>query len=61
MWGFHFEQETWEADHYEIDTKNKKYVSVNSISQIPNELQIHLKIGQSEISQPFKVGSAGLL
>ncbi|MCQ6279617.1 HAD family hydrolase [Bacillus sp. EB600] len=61
VWGFHYEQETWEADHYEIDTKNKKYVSVSSISQIPNELQIHVKIGQSEISQPFKVGSAGLL
>ncbi len=53
VWGFHFEQDTWEADNYDIDTKNEKYVSVSSLSQIPNELQRHFNIDQSEFALPL--------
>lgn len=53
VWGFHFEQNTWEADNYDIDTNNKKYVPVNSISQIPYELNRRLNIGRSEVALPL--------
>lgn len=53
VWGFHFAQDTWEADNYDIDTNNKKYVPVHSLSQIPYELHKHLNIGRPEIALPL--------
>jgi putative hydrolase of the HAD superfamily len=52
VWGFHFEQDTWEADQYDIDKKNEKYVSLHSLRQIPKELQKHLDRDLSEIALP---------
>lgn len=52
VWGFHYVQETWEADHFDIDTNNEKYVALNSLSEVPYELKRHV-IGQTKITLPF--------
>lgn len=38
-WGFHFEQDTWEADHHDVDTEHAKYVHIPSLTVIPEKLQ----------------------
>jgi putative hydrolase of the HAD superfamily len=37
-WGFHYEQATWEADHYNINKNHEKYVHLSSLKEVPVKL-----------------------
>lgn len=39
VWGFHFERQTWDADHYEIDQAHPKYVHLSSLIEIPKKIE----------------------
>ena len=40
IWGFHYEQETWELDHYDIETSHPKYVHLGCLTEVsPNLIQ----------------------
>jgi len=43
-WGFHFERQTWEADHHDIDRDHEKYVHISSPDQIPQKLKQILEV-----------------
>lgn len=47
IWGIHVVRETWEADNYNIDDGNPKYVQIQSIKDLPIAL---LRIHQSEVA-----------
>lgn len=38
-WGFHFEQTTWEVDHYHINKNHEKYVSLTNLKEVPVKLE----------------------
>ncbi|MBB6447438.1 HAD family hydrolase [Bacillus benzoevorans] len=37
-WGFHYEQTTWEADHYNINKNHEKYVHLSTLKEVPIQL-----------------------
>lgn len=39
IWGFHVQRDTWEADEYDIDKTNEKYVNLSSLSEVHEQLK----------------------
>lgn len=38
IWAFHLECKTWAADHHDIDRTHRKYVRLNDLSEVPEQL-----------------------
>lgn len=38
-WGFHYDQVTWEADHYNINKNHKKYVRLSTLKEVPVQVE----------------------
>lgn len=42
-WAFHFEQMTWEVDHYHINKNHEKYVRLTNLKEVPGKLDMILR------------------